>query len=98
RADELRHRLRRLRALLEPCLELVGLELDEGGGPGGVVEANLLDVAPVAGRFRMRHDDTVHRLLFAAMPGQADLDHGSPFARGTSVSGAGPGTPACRPS
>src|SRR5437016_4320758 len=30
-ADELRHRLRRLRALLEPSGELFGLELDEGG-------------------------------------------------------------------
>src|SRR5436189_4207689 len=73
-ADELRHGLGGPRSLLEPGGQLLGPELDQGGGAAGIVHADLLDEAPVARRLRVGDHDTVEGAFLAAVAGEADLD------------------------
>src|SRR5207244_4327326 len=73
-ADELRHGLGGPRSLLEPGGQLLGPELDQGGGAAGIVHADLLDEATVARRLHVGDHDTVEGAFLAAVAGEADLD------------------------
>src|SRR6266446_1454683 len=83
RIQEARHAVGRLRALGEPGLDLVHVELE----PRLVVlrqqrveMAEALDEAAVAGKARIGGDDVVHRALLGARAREADDDwhSGSP--------------------
>src|SRR5262249_24777101 len=66
--QELRDRLRRLRALLQPAADLLLVELDEGRLGLRVVAADDLDELAVARRARVGGDDAVDRVLLRADP------------------------------
>jgi hypothetical protein len=66
-----------LRALSDPVLHALGIELDALLGAGGdrVVETHALDVAAVARAAAVGDDDVVEGALLGATARQADLDH-----------------------
>src|SRR5258708_31236140 len=75
--EEAHHAVRRLRALGEPCLDLVHVELQ----PRLVVlrqqrieMAEPLDEAAVTGKARVGNDDMVDRALLGACASEADND------------------------
>src|ERR1700733_9509869 len=75
--EETRHPVRRLRALGEPALDLVHVELQ----PRLVVlwqqrieMAETLDEAAVAGKTRVGDDDVIDRTLLGACASEADND------------------------
>src|SRR5207302_2925049 len=73
RLEELRHRLRRQRALLEPAAHLLFVEVDERRLRLRVVAADDLDELAVARRARIGGDDAVDRVLLRADPRQSQF-------------------------
>src|SRR3990170_7442839 len=70
--DQFRDRLARLRALLDPGLDLVSVELEPTTGCTGIIGSDLLDVAAVAREAPIAHHDAVKRPLFGSMPAHAN--------------------------
>jgi len=76
------HLLARLRALAEPGENLLVGDRERGGLLTRPVLAEDLDVAPIARRPAVGHDDPVRRLLLLAHPHEADLHcHGNDSSR-----------------
>src|SRR5262249_12061952 len=73
--DQLQDGQGRLGALGAPGGQLLGVELEQLGRAGGIVEPDLLDEPPVARRLRVRDDDAIEWTLLAAVTGEADLHH-----------------------
>src|SRR4249919_2214886 len=73
--------VRHLRALADPVVQAVHVELDALFAAGGdrVVETQALDVAAVARAAAVGDDDVVEGALLRATAGKADLDHGAGF-------------------
>src|SRR5439155_14553326 len=72
--EQTRDRLRRLRALGEPVLHLLLVELDRGRIRLRVVPPDDLDELAVARRARVGCDDAVDRILLRPDPRQPQLD------------------------
>ena len=74
--EEAEHAVGRLRALREPMLDALKVELDALGvlrGEEGIVGPDLLDEAAVARRALVGDDDPVEGPLLGAAPRQSDL-------------------------
>src|SRR6185503_18429714 len=71
--EELRHRLGRLRALLEPAAHLLLVEVDERRIRLRVVAAHDFDELAVARRARIGRDDAVDRVLLRTDARQPEL-------------------------
>src|SRR5699024_6896141 len=65
-----------LGAVGQPLLGLVGVDLDDAGLLGGVVVADLLDEAAVAGKAAVGNNNAVEGGFLGAHTAQTDLDHG----------------------
>src|ERR1700691_1473148 len=75
--EETRHAVGRLRALGEPALDLVHIELQPGLvvlGQQRIEMAETLDEAAIAGKARVGDDDVVDRTLLGARASKADND------------------------
>src|SRR3954454_17681876 len=75
--EEAGHAVRRLRALGEPGLHLVHVELEARLvvlGQQRIEMAETLDEAAVAGKARVGDDDVIDRTLLGACAGEADND------------------------
>src|SRR5882724_7945892 len=75
--EEARHAVRRLRALGEPGLDLVHIELQPFGvvlGQKRIEMAETLDEAAVARKARVGDDDMIDRTLLGACASEADND------------------------
>src|SRR5262245_480565 len=79
--DQLSYGRRRLRSLRPPRCQLLGVDLDQRRGAGGVVEPDLVDEPAVARRFRAGDDDTIDWVFLAAVTGETDLHHADVFPR-----------------
>src|SRR5438128_10145643 len=71
--QEAARRFARLRALLQPLLHFVDVDLDLHWLGHRVVVAEVLDEAAVARRSRVRHHETVEGMLLRPHPPQPDL-------------------------
>src|SRR6185312_7940601 len=71
------HLVGQLRALGDPRVDLLGVELQAHFLAGGdrVVETQTLDVAAVARLALVGHDDVIERTAFGAAAGKTNLDH-----------------------
>src|ERR1700690_1376968 len=75
--EEARHPVRRLRALGEPGLDLVHVELQPFGavlGQQRIEMAKTLDEAAIARKARVGDDDVIDRTLLGACASEADND------------------------
>src|SRR6202012_4708244 len=82
--EETHHAVRRLRALGEPRLHLVHVELEAGFivlGPQRIEMAETLDEAAVARKARVGGDDVIDGTLLGARAREADNDWHLVFLR-----------------
>jgi hypothetical protein len=79
RLEQLGNGDRELGTFAGPVVDALALDVDGGGAGAGVVGANHLDRATVAGAVLLNDNDTVIRLLAGAKARQSNHQHGEIF-------------------